>query len=95
MGLAFLANQVVEFAQLDFKPTDNAYAGAFVVITGLHGFHVLVGLLMSLVVQRKAALGRFDAEHHVTVSVYSLYWHFVDGVWIFVFSSLYLGAHIR
>jgi heme/copper-type cytochrome/quinol oxidase subunit 3 len=95
MGLAFVVNQVLEFAELEFRPSDNAYASLFVVITGLHGLHVLVGLLMSVVVQLKARLGRFDAQHHLTVSIFSLYWHFVDGVWIFVFSSLYLAAHVR
>ena len=95
MGAAFLAHQVMEFAQLDFRISDNAYASIFIVTTGLHGLHVLGGLLMSAVVQLKARLGQFDAEHHLTVSVVSLYWHFVDGVWVLVFASLYLAAHVR
>ena len=95
MGLAFLVNQGLEFAQLEFTVRDNAYASLFIVITGLHGVHLLIGLLMSVVVQVKAARGWFSSTRHDTVTVFSLYWHFVDVVWIFVFSSLYLSAHLR
>jgi cytochrome c oxidase subunit III len=95
MGAAFLAHQVWEYAHLEYGIDDNAYASIFLVTTGLHGLHVLVGLLISIVVQLKARLGQFTAERHLTVSVFSLYWHFVDIVWVFVFSSLYLSAHIR
>jgi cytochrome c oxidase subunit 3 len=95
MGLAFLVNQVLEYRELTFGWQDNAYASIFYVTTGLHGLHVLVGLLISVVVQIKAAIGRYDAQHHVNVQVFSLYWHFVDAVWIVVFTSLYLAPHWR
>ena len=94
MGAAFLANQVFEFRGLEFGLDENAYASLFIVTTGLHGLHVLAGLLMSVVVQLKARLGQFDENRHLTVSIFTLYWHFVDVVWIFVFSSLYLSAHL-
>ncbi len=95
MGAAFLANQVIEYHEATFGWRDNAYASIFYVTTGLHGLHVLVGLLISIVVQVKAALGRYTAQRHVNVQVFSLYWHFVDGVWIVVFTSLYLAPHWR
>ena len=95
MGLAFIVNQIFEFSSLEFHASDNAYASLFIVIAGLHGLHLLVGLLMSVVVQLKAAIGWFDADRHLTVTVFSMYWHFVDVVWIAVFSSLYLSAHLR
>jgi heme/copper-type cytochrome/quinol oxidase subunit 3 len=95
LGAAFVANQVHEFAILEFSAKDNAYASLFVVITGLHGLHLLAGLLMSAAVQIKAGKGWFDAGRHQTVTLFSMYWHFVDVVWIFVFTSLYLTAHIR
>ena len=94
MGLAFLIHQGIEYLDLHFGIHDNAYGSLFYVITGLHGLHVLIGLLMSLVVQAKAAVGRITAERHETLRIFSLYWHFVDVVWIFVFSSLYLSPHI-
>ncbi len=94
MGAAFLAHQGIEYRALTFGWGDNAYASAFYLITGLHGAHLLGALLMSVVVQAKAATGRFSADAHRTVVVFSLYWHFVDAVWVFVFASLYLSAHL-
>lgn len=95
MGLAFLINQVFEYRALTFGIRDNAYGSLFYTITGLHGLHVLIGLVMSGVVQLKAKLGKITGERHLTFEVFSLYWHFVDAVWIFVFSSLYLSAHVK
>ena len=93
MGAVFLANQVLEYRQLHFGWRDNAYASIFYVTTGLHGLHVLLGLLINLVVQAKGYARRLAPSNDVTVEVFSLYWHFVDVVWIFVFSSLYLAPH--
>lgn len=95
LGAAFLGNQAYEYNHLPFGWTDHAYGSIFWTTTGLHGLHVLGGLLISLVVQAKAWTGKLSAEHHESMQVFSLYWHFVDAVWIFVFSSLYLSAHLR
>jgi cytochrome c oxidase subunit III len=94
MGAAFLGNTWYDFAHLEFGWKDNAYASLFYVILGLHALHVLVGLMMSATVQVKVVTGRVTAEHHVTPEVFALYWHFVDGIWIFVFASLILSPHI-
>jgi heme/copper-type cytochrome/quinol oxidase subunit 3 len=94
MGAAFFANQVLEYRDLGFGYRDNVYGSFFWGITGLHGAHLVVGLVMNGVTQAKAALGKFDASRHRTVEVVSLYWHFVDAVWILVFSSLYLSPHL-
>lgn len=93
MGAAFFLNQVVEYRALRFGIRDNVYGSLFYGITGLHGAHLLIGLVMNGLVQVKAWMGKFDEEHHLTVEVVTLYWHFVDGVWILVFSSLYLSPH--
>jgi cytochrome c oxidase subunit 3 len=95
MGLAFLGHTVLDFQALHFGWRDNAYGSIFYTIVGLHALHVVAGLAISAVVQIKAWAGKFDAEHHATVQVFSLYWHFVDAVWVFVFASLFVGAHIR
>jgi cytochrome c oxidase subunit III len=95
MGAAFLAYTIKDFDDLHFGWKDNAYGSIFYVVVGLHGLHVLIGLLMNLVVQVKATEGKFSAERHQTVEVFSLYWHFVDVVWVAVFGSLFLSAHIR
>jgi cytochrome c oxidase subunit III len=95
MGAAFLLNQVLEYRELTFGLKDNAYTSLFYTITGLHGLHVAGGLVISAVVQLKAATGRISAARHLTVRVFTLYWHFVDVVWIGVFSSLYISTHLR
>ena len=95
LGAVFLVNQILEYRGLGFGPRDNAYGSIFYATTGLHGAHVAIGLLMNVVVQAKARLGRLGPDRHLTLSVFALYWHFVDVVWIFVFSSLYLSPHLR
>jgi cytochrome c oxidase subunit 3 len=94
MGGAFLANTAYDFLNMEFGVRESAYASLFWVIIGLHALHVLVGLLMSATVQAKVWTGRVTPEHHVTPEVFALYWHFVDGVWILVFSSLILSPHL-
>jgi heme/copper-type cytochrome/quinol oxidase subunit 3 len=95
MGAAFLVHTVLDFQALHFGWRDHAYGSIYYTIIGLHGLHVLVGLLFSAVVQLKVHLRRIDAHRHVTLDVFSLYWHFVDGVWILVFSTLILSVHAR
>jgi heme/copper-type cytochrome/quinol oxidase subunit 3 len=95
MGLAFLAYTIKDFNDLTFGWRDSAYGSAFYTIVGLHALHVVVGLLISLIVQLKTWQGKFDAHHHITIDVFSLYWHFVDAVWILVFPTLFLSVHIR
>jgi heme/copper-type cytochrome/quinol oxidase subunit 3 len=92
LGASFMVNLVFEYEELHFGVRDNAYASLYYAITGLHGLHVFVGLLMNLVVQIKAWQGKFTADRHLTVEIFGLYWHFVDVVWIFVFSSLYVSV---
>jgi heme/copper-type cytochrome/quinol oxidase subunit 3 len=74
-------------------PRSNAYGSIFYTITSLHGSHVAVGLMMLLFVQVRAWLGHFRAGNDVTVHNASMYWHFVDVVWLFVFTCLYLSPH--
>jgi cytochrome c oxidase subunit 3 len=59
-------------------------------MTGLHGFHVLVGIGALSVIAFLASRRRFSAEYHNPVEVTGLYWHFVDMVWIFLYPLLYL-----
>jgi heme/copper-type cytochrome/quinol oxidase subunit 3 len=94
MGAAFLGNTAYDFTHMEFGWRVNAYSSLFHTIVGLHAIHVLVGLLMSLVVQAKVWTGRVSRERHVTPDVFALYWHFVDGVWIFVFGALFLSVHL-
>jgi heme/copper-type cytochrome/quinol oxidase subunit 3 len=95
MGLAFLSWTVKDFHDLHFGWQDNAYGSIFYTIVGLHALHVVVGLLINVIVQFKAWAGKFNADRHTTVEVFSLYWHFVDAVWLAVFPALFLSAHLR
>lgn len=95
MGAAFIGSTIKDFNDLHFGWRDNAYGSIFYVTVCLHALHVIIGLLMNLVVQAKAVQGKFSADRHQTVEVFGLYWHFVDLVWLAVFPSLFLSAHIR
>jgi len=90
LGIAFLVIQGIEYHHQRFTPATNAYGSLFFTITGFHGAHVAVGLLMNIVVQIRAYLGHFSAERHLAVTNAAMYWHFVDAVWIVVFVSLYV-----
>ena len=94
MGATFLGIQVIEYAREPFTPSTNAYGSLFFTITGLHGLHVLAGLLMNGVAQVRAWLGHFSARRYLAVQNTALYWHFVDAVWIFIFAALYLSPHL-
>ncbi len=64
---------------------------AFFTLTGFHGFHVFVGLIALSIVGVLAARGDFAGERRrVVVDTVSIYWHFVDAVWVFIFSLVYL-----
>ena len=93
LGVVFLGIQVYEYTELDFTPQDGAYGALFYAITGLHGLHVTVGVLLLGVMFLWAMLGYFTPKRHLSFSNVSLYWHFVDGVWLFVWTSLYLSPH--
>lgn len=94
LGVIFLGMQAREYAHRETSWATSAYDSLFVTITGFHGAHVAGGLLMNLYVQLRAWLGQFDAERHDAVSNAILYWHFVDGVWLFIVASLYLSPRL-
>lgn len=95
MGASFLAYTVYDFNELHFGWRDHAYGSAFYTIVGLHSLHLVVGLAMGLVVQAKAWTNRYSPHGHASMQVFSYYWHFVDLVWVAVFPSLFLSAHIH
>ena len=98
LGAAFLvlqcAKEYPDIARHEFTPRTNAYGSMFFTITGLHGAHVFVGLLMNAWTQLRAWQGAFDEHRHTTVQNFVMYWHFVDVVWIFVLTTLYLSPHL-
>jgi cytochrome c oxidase subunit III len=90
MGFTFLSTQVIEYARIGFGPSDNAFATIFFSLTGLHGAHVFVGLSILLVMTVRAFRGHFSPEHHHGVEIGGIYWHFVDVMWIVVYTTVYL-----
>jgi len=90
LGLVFLAGQLWDYTQLGFGITDTAFGSTFYTLTGFHGAHVAGGAVMLAVVLYRGLAGQFSAKHHDMVEATSLYWHFVDVVWIVLFSTLYL-----
>jgi cytochrome c oxidase subunit I+III len=95
LGVIFLALQGVEYRREALSPTHDAYGSLFYTITGFHGAHVFVGLIMLAVVLVRATRDDFSAPRHEAVSNVAIYWHFVDAVWLAVFTSLYVTPHLR
>ena len=96
LGAAFLTIQLaVEYPEIvrEFHPTDNSYGALFFTLTGLHGTHVLVGLMISAFVQVRAWKGDYDRLRHVTVQNFAMYWHFVDAMWVLILATVYLSPH--
>ncbi|NMF67005.1 cytochrome c oxidase subunit 3 [Brasilonema octagenarum] len=90
MGTYFLIAQAIEWSQLNFGLTTGLVGGTFYVLTGFHGLHVLVGVLLQiLMVIRSFIRGNYN-KGHFGVSATTLFWHFVDGIWVILFSLLYI-----
>jgi cytochrome c oxidase subunit III len=90
LGLTFLSVQVNEYFHIGFAISENAQSTVFYGLTGLHGAHVFVGLTLLTFATTRAFRGHFSPKEHRGVEVPGIYWHFVDVMWIFVYSTLYL-----
>ena len=90
LGATFLFIQINEYANIGFAPQDTAQATIFYSLTGLHGAHVTVGLILLLIVTVRAFRGHFSPEEHRGVEVPGIYWHFVDIMWIVVYTTVYI-----
>jgi cytochrome c oxidase subunit 3 len=90
LGLTFLTIQINEYVHLGFAPGDHAQGTIFYCLTGLHGSHVFIGLTLLGFATIRAFRGHYSAKEHRGVEVPGIYWHFVDVMWIFVFSTLYV-----
>jgi cytochrome c oxidase subunit 3 len=90
LGLTFLSVQINEYVHIGFAPQDHAQGTIFYGLTGLHGAHVFVGLTLLLFATIRAFRGHFSAKEHRGVEVPGIYWHFVDVMWIVVYSTVYI-----
>ena len=95
LGVIFLGGQAWEYAglmQQEIFIDTNLFASTFFTVTGFHGFHVFAGLITLSIVLWFASHDFFNAKNDKVISAVGIYWHFVDVVWIFVFSIIYLGV---
>jgi cytochrome c oxidase subunit 3 len=90
LGCTFLFIQINEYANLGFAPQDHAQQTIFYSLTGLHGAHVFIGLLILLSVTIRSFRGHYSADSHRGVEVPGIYWHFVDIMWIVVYTTVYV-----
>ena len=90
LGLTFLFIQINEYVHIGFAPQDNAQATVFFSLTGLHGAHVTIGLILLGMVTIRAFRGHFSPESHHGVEIPGIYWHFVDVMWIVVYTTVYV-----
>lgn len=95
LGAVFLVGQGLEYADLlsqNITVNSSLFATTFFTLTGFHGLHVFIGLVMLMILSGYAIAGQFKGGHSSSMSAISLYWHFVDAVWIVIFSIIYLWA---
>jgi cytochrome c oxidase subunit 3 len=93
LGAIFLGGQVWEYATLlgeGHGLTAGQFMTSFYMVTGTHGLHVLGGLIYLIIVYVRASKGQFDQHRHAAPETAALYWHFVDLVWVLVFTVFYI-----
>ena len=93
LGAVFIGGQIYEFTTFirrGMTIKTNVTSGAFYVLTGFHGVHVTLGIIMLLTLVNFSIRGRIPQARAETVEIAGLYWHFVDIVWIIIFTVVYL-----
>jgi cytochrome c oxidase subunit 3 len=90
LGAAFLGIQGYEYTRLGFLPDNGIFAAVFFTLTGFHGAHVTGGVFFNLLVLYRTLRGHFSPQRHLAVEAASIYWHFVDVVWIGLFTTIYI-----
>jgi cytochrome c oxidase subunit 3 len=90
LGLTFLGIQIHEYATIGFSPQTGAFASTFFSLTGLHGTHVFIGATLLAVALIRSLRGHYSPEKHMGVELTGIYWHFVDFVWVILYTTVYL-----
>jgi cytochrome c oxidase subunit 3 len=98
LGVVFLGGQVLEYYEFvveeGFTLAGGVFATAFYGLTGLHGLHVALGVVLIGITLARGLRGQYTAERDTAVQTVALYWHFVDVVWVFLVVVLYVGAAV-
>jgi cytochrome c oxidase subunit 3 len=92
LGMIFTALQAYEYAHATFPFAGSIYGATFFMATGFHGAHVLIGTVFLTITLFRALAGHFDSKQHFGFEAAAWYWHFVDVVWLFLFSCIYVWA---
>lgn len=90
LGVLFLCGQAWEYTHVGFTPASGAYGSTFFTTTGFHGAHVTVALIFLLITLIRSYRGHFTPEHHFGVEAATMYWHFVDAVWVALLLTIYI-----
>jgi cytochrome c oxidase subunit 3 len=89
LGMSFTGFQALEYSHAPFHFGGSIYPSVFFLATGFHGFHVIVGTVFLIVCLFRAIAGDFTPERHFGFEAAAWYWHFVDVVWLFLFTCIY------
>jgi len=90
LGSSFLLTQLLEYSRIGFTPHTDAFGSVFFGLTGLHGAHVFVGLTLLAAATVRSFRGHYTEEDHLGVEIPGIYWHFVDVMWIVVYTTVYI-----
>nr|AJR33119.1 cytochrome c oxidase subunit III [Cyrtophora moluccensis] len=89
LGIYFLSLQGFEYYMAEFSISDSVFGSVFFMATGFHGFHVIVGSMFLFIMWIRLIKSHFSSSHHFGFECAAWYWHFVDVVWLFLFSVVY------
>ena len=90
LGATFLAITIFEWTQESFRPWTSAYGSVFYTLTGFHALHVFGGVVLLLSLLTRTLKGRITPANFSPIGIGSLYWHYVDFIWIIVFTTLFI-----
>ena len=91
LGIYFIYIQYLEYREARFAISDGVYGRTFFIATGFHGFHVFSGVVINIIMLIMTLMNKFEQRgHYLMIEKAGLYWHFVDLVWVFVFTIFYL-----
>jgi cytochrome c oxidase subunit 3 len=90
LGLVFVFGQVYDFTHSGMSPSDAAFGGVFFALIGFHALHVLAGVVILGLIELRALLGDFSEHNYTLVEIGTWFWYFVTGIWLVLFTSLYL-----
>lgn len=94
-GLYFITLQAYEYTYSGFSMNDGVYGSIFYMLTGFHGFHVIIGTIFLIVCTFRLRLSHFTSNNHFAFEAAAWYWHFVDVVWILLYLLLYLWPNAK